>query len=216
MQSVILPYATPAGSFFVDAENPEHVFGRVSGGLAWPAHGNPGFLVVLAEDLVPDPAFKTRHIYRMAEYANFNGLSLVHVDTLLRAAVEAVRTCQVSDWFALRLEHQTPLSAFNRSQAELRQPQIRPIQPDHNPDFEFYASLVRARIHERKTLHFGHSLIPPKLMALPSDCSGERFGDYPELTALFMALAGLELRQNRGLGQSSEKNTRRADPVGGY
>ena len=35
---------------------------QVVGGLAFPSH-KPGHLVIIAEDLHPDPAFKKRHLH---------------------------------------------------------------------------------------------------------------------------------------------------------
>lgn len=215
MDQVLIPYSMPGGEFLIRPQDPEQVFGRVAGGLAWPAHGNRGFLVVLAEEARTDPAFNVKHVHLVYEPSEEEG-SLIHLDNLLRAALRAMRACSAGRWFAPRLEKSAQLVRFNREQAQLRQPQVRPVQPEANPSFEHYASLVRSRIHERKTLHFGKSAIPAKLSLLPSDCSAEQFEDHPEITALFFALAGLELISSSGRSSSDIQGTAPADRTGGY
>ncbi|MBU4233894.1 MAG: hypothetical protein L6277_10480 [Desulfobacterales bacterium] len=44
-----------------------NIYRRVVGGLAWPCPPKPGFLVVIAEDVLPDDAMKARCLWVMAE-----------------------------------------------------------------------------------------------------------------------------------------------------
>lgn len=209
--------ATPMGTVFYPEKFPNTSLRRIFGGIAWPARGRPGFLVVVGEDLHMDFAFGARHYRRLLEAGTFEGGSFLSLETLLRAVVFYSRDCKVQRWCAPRLEHNQSLLQFNRSQAEASKPQVRTIQPSTDPDFEFYASLVRTRVFEKKTMHFGGGSIPAKLAALPTDCSNESFEDHPEATALFFAVAGLELLSGylRGQGRSSAVMGV-ADRAGGY
>lgn len=207
-----------ASGHFYPASLPTWLFRRLAGGLAWPSRGEAGFLVVLAESLDMDFQFNTRHIHLLHEQRDYGGQSFVNPEPLLRAAVAATDRFKVSAWFARPGQFERDIVVFNREQASLRQAQIRPIRLPGDPDLDYCVSLVRKRTYDQKTLHLGtQSEVMPALAALPGDLSASRFEDHPEVSALLMALAGLELLPDRGASGPRQASKRRvADPAAGY
>lgn len=208
--------STAEGRFYCTSD-PTHLFRRVAGGLAWPSGSLPGFLVVLAEDFKQDFYFRTRHVRVVHEQQDHGGQPFITLEPLLRAAVTVTGRFKVYPWLALKGIYARDIAEFNREQAGLRKPQIRPIQPPNDPGLEYCAALVRKRIYDQKTLHLGSSTLMPRLAALPDDLAQTRFEDHPEVTALFLSLAGLELlRPPEGRGRTHKRTRAAADPAAGY
>jgi hypothetical protein len=206
-----------AGAFLEAGDGRQ--FSRVAGGLAWPARGKPGFLVVLGEDLKKDPDFGVRHVRRLTEATQWQGESFMHPEPLLRCALEMARLWLVPMWYAPQsvFEH-TALRELNRELERERGARVRVTAPPHYYDgnaLTLYNAMVRKRVATQKTLHFGESLIPGDLATFPPDLTGVAFDDHPPAAAFFCALAALEF--------TTPNPTRRrrvaagpADSVGGY
>lgn len=194
-------------------------FRRVAGGLAWPARGKPGFLVVLGEDFKKDREFGERHIWRLTEATEWQGESFMHPEPLLRCALELARQWLVPVWYAPQsvFEH-TALRELNRELEQDRGARVRVAAPPHYYDgnaLTLYNAMVRKRVATQKTLHFGESQIPGDLSTFPPDLSGVALEDHPPAAAFFCATAALDFT-------SPNTKTRRrttagpADNVGGY
>lgn len=187
----------PDGSWFLREEGGgKREFRRVAGGLAWPARGRDGFLVVLGEDLFPDVVLGVRRLWVLAEMREHEGVGFMDPGALLRGAVHLRDLMAIERWGAPESPHGRELRALNRQLAAARAPRLRvTLPPDYTRDrvFEYYAALVRKRLAAEKTLHFGDSALPAALGNLPRDISGLGFDAGPEVAALFCAVAILDL-----------------------
>ena len=193
-----------------------HTYCRIAGGIGWPAHGNTGWFCVLGESRDLNE-YGSRDLHVLAEGDSFLGEPAMDPYVLFEIMAEQTRENKVASWYGLPTFPKQELAAFNKAQLLLRRPRLRVLPP---PDetargMAGYLQLVRRRVSSRKTLFFGkHQRIASALSGLPADIDSLRYDDHPAVTALILAVAGLDLRQ---LPQEPEgRGTFKADTHAGY
>lgn len=205
-----------SGSKSYQLDTPGHetrLFRRIVGGAGWPSRGAPGYLVVVAEANEIDFEYDARHFYRIYESGEWNGVALMTWENILEAMKFLSASFGVSPWFCLPCPSREALIDFNRKNAQAKKNVLR-LRHFNDPDFETFLSTVYKKTTSIKTLHFGPSNIATRLNALTRDISKEQFRDHPEITALVMAVNGLEYTSPQGAPKRSGPKI--ADKVGGY
>ena len=174
-------------SFLINLETEER-FSRILGGLAWPGK-NPGFAVVVAEELEIDKTLNKRHYLILAEYES-QSLS----DLTRRSAEFSVNFC--AHPFYGDEKKRWAMDILRKSGAGLYITAAPFI--DDPTAFEGYLLTIRELTHPtQKRLHFGSkSQLPPLLAALnPNDIATTAkvaFKRYPAVAALGFAVSALE------------------------
>ena len=189
-----------------------NIYRRVAGGVGWPGSGRNGFLVVLAEDMDEDLEHNVRHLHRLAELEEWEGLSFTTLPPMFAAMSFLSGNKGVHPWYGLECPSWEDMLRYNRDRAALKRSPLR-ITQLRDPDFERMMGAIFRRTTTQKTLHLGKSNIPAALARLGRDVSGENFTDHPMATALLMAVNGLEYSQP---GRPAPARNRIADRVGGY
>lgn len=185
---------------------------RLIGGVAMPARGRSGFLVVLGEDLDKDWDQQERHLRLILERNECLGRSFLDAAAVFAECSRLTREMKVYPWVGDTGPYRHDLSAHNREAYKLRQAPVQIISPPGGHGFEYYAQLVKARMLHKKTLHLDSGVVPARLSALPLDLSGEHFEDHPEASALLYAVAAAELTGKEDVRSQTPK--RRASPAG--
>lgn len=189
------------------------LFRRVVGGVAWPAKDKAGFVVILGEDLNEDQLFGIRHLRLLGEWREYLGLTFLELRPMLDC-MSSLRTDMLARPFYGEIgPWMKVLSDYNRDRAKLRLPTVQVFTPPGELDFEYHAGLLRRRLLNQKTLHFGQSVITPRLGMLPANLDGLKHVDHPEIAALMYAVAGLDHTGTQSQGRGKH---RPADPQGGY
>ena len=197
-----------------DEETPR-VFRRIVGGVSWPHGERPGFVVVLGEDLTRDIEFDIRHVRILAEYREYLGLTFMEPQPILSCMADLRKDLCVRPFYGRVGPWQKVISDYNRDAAKQRLPTVSLHAPPGSLDFEYHAGLLRRRVLNQKTLHFGPSVLPQRLALLPADVRGLTHDNHPEIGALFYALAGMDMRSGDALPKSG-RHTGPVDRAGGY
>jgi len=172
------------GDYFEHTETGKK-FRRIVGGFAWPGKKNPGFAVAVGEELEPDPATKTRHLWVVGETEDEN------LEILSRRAAEFLKIYCVEAFYGdstiepmMRLLHLSGLSLREAPYA------------DNEHSFRFYVKAVQGYIKPEKYLHFEkNSKLPGLLLEVnPEDASLDAEG-FPAMAAIGYAVSHLRLHQ---------------------
>lgn len=188
-------------------------FRRVVGGAGWPGRGKPGYLVAAGECSDWDFEFETRHFYRIFETGEWMGRPLMSWDAIFDAMSFLTSKFGITPWFCLPCPAPEALVSYSRriTAEKGRPPRFRHL---HDPTFESCLSTIYQRISQVKTLHFGSSEAAARLSSLGRDLSREHFDEHPEITALAMAVNGLEY--TRAQQPAGKKRAHIVDRIGGY
>ncbi len=169
-------------------------FRRIVGGFAWPGK-KPGFVVVVGEELDPDPTTKKRHQWVVGETEDFN------VENLFRRAVEFSKIYHV-EVFCGDTEKQGMMSLlhqFNSSSRKLNLPGLSLREAPHVRDedsFATYVQIIKGHIEPEKYLHFGESnKLPGLLLELNPEDTSQDAHSFPAIVALGSAVAYLDIYQ---------------------
>jgi len=174
-------------TFFLNKTNDE-AYCRLVGGLAWPGI-EPGFTVILAEDLKEDETLKKRHLRILAEYESQNPSDLVRRAKEYQAIYSA-------EQFYGDTQNESMMDIMQRSQLGF----YLNTAPFIDDPEAFSSYLLRVReltLPTRKLLHFSQkSRLPALLSALDprelSSAGKSNFQRFPAVTALGFAIAGLQ------------------------
>lgn len=174
--------------FFLDKETGDR-YSRLVGGLAWPGI-QPGFAVVIAEDLKEDETLKKRHLRVLTEYESHNPSGLI------RRAKEYQTAYSVGQFFG-DTQNEAMMNIMQRNGGVSIYLQTAPFLDDDQA-FSGYLLMIRElTLPTKKLLHFGQkSCLPALLSALdPKEISSTAktaFQKFPAITALGFAIAGLQ------------------------
>ncbi len=196
-----------------DGELETRVFRRIAGGAAWPSKGQPGYLMAVAEDMEYDMELETRHYRRIYETGAWMGQALMTCEAMLEAMYSLSSRFGIRPWYCLPCPFLEALRDFHHKKAHERKGRLK-LEYLRDPDFERFLSPVYRRLTTSKTLHFGQSDTVAMLGNLDKDVSGETFESNPQITALLMAVNGLEHTRVDTVQRPAKRFT--ADRVGGY
>lgn len=189
---------------------------RVSGGIGWPGRGRPGFVVALGEELEENQDWPgVRNLHVLHEQQDWQGQNFLSVPAMIRAVGEIQRRFLVREWWCEpRPDFSGDLRAYNREQTARRLPVVRLWDVPSTVSPEWLAMRVHLRTSGQKTMFFrGADLTRAALSGLARDLSGLSWGDSPEVTALLMAVSGLDAREFRS---GRVEDWRPADSLAGY
>lgn len=165
-----------------------HDYGRIVGGLAWPAQEQAGFLVVLARDLEPD-ASGNHHYWRLAEYESAD------LGELIRKAMDMRQEYHARDWVG-NVGNKPAL--YLLGELMQRYPYKDRLSLDMAPHagdsqgLAFYLGLIKEVVRPgKKRLHLGDSTLPGYLAQPQASDLHKTPEDYPAVAALGYALAEL-------------------------
>jgi hypothetical protein len=175
-----------------EVENRE--FGRIVGGIGWPAGDKPGYAVIIGEKRYPAVSTWVRHVYLLAEV----------VDEL--DATELFRKCS-----GLAVEYKAravygrrdePMMQFlhvlNREAYRKQKPELCWDEAAHSEEglIGFHLNIIKRALNPNsKTLH---GIEEGRLAAYLGDCTPERVptateSEFPALAALGYAVAELTI-----------------------
>lgn len=168
---------------------------RIAGGIAWPTVGHEAALVLLAEDFFKTYETGRRHYRLLTEaYAqDVKGL----IDKITGVQIEFTR----ADWFG---DTENPFMRFvldaNIDMYKYKRPPVTVVKPPAlgKPGMtELYYQTFTTLTKTQKTMHLGKgSRITKELLAGPR-VETIKQGLFPGITALFFAMAGLELQVSK-------------------
>jgi hypothetical protein len=175
---------------------------RILGGLAW-AGVNPGFAVVVGEDLGKDEALGVHHFRVLDEVEEARIEDLINRCDMLEIQARDI------SWTWYTTQSNKPAMEFVYAFWDEQRKKGRqafslanaPYVNDPN-GFEFCVNVLKKHlVKDRKSLHLGErSNLPGYLMNLPSlDISKARPEDYPPIAALGYAVATLACWSTCGL-----------------
>jgi hypothetical protein len=186
-----------------------HTYSRIAGGIGWPAHGKPGWVCVIGEEASDSSILGTKDLHVLAEGDSAFGEPCMDPVVVFKAMSEQVVENMATTWYGLPTYPKTELAQYNRSMMLLKQPRLRILPPpqEEQRGIAGLLQLVRRRVSSHKSLFFGeHQRIPSQLSALPADIDSLKYSEHPAVTALLMAVAGLDLTREqvfRDCGPSS-------------
>jgi hypothetical protein len=176
---------------FLDKDK-NRMYLRVVGGIAFPSH-KPGHLVIIAEDLHPDPAFKKRHLHLLAEHEHFD------LTTLLRKATEYIGSIGFKNFYGeLATDNQRFLTMFNADCRKKHHPGIHITSAPYtdNQSIGFHVNLLHSLLQQnQKLLHLGDkSKTPSYLQEIQNEnVTNAKNSEYPAVAALGYAAAALTI-----------------------
>ena len=183
------------GSYYEHTETGQ-MFRRIVAGLAWPGK-KPGHIVIIGEELKPDPTTKTRHLYAVGETEDFD------IESLFMKGVEFsnlynIRTLcgDITDKPMMSLLRQFNNSAREKKLSGLALVAAPQIEEERN--FNFYVQTIKRRLHSaRKDLHLEEtSKLPGYLLEVPlEEVISATALDYPAIAALGYAVAYIDTYQ---------------------
>lgn len=192
-------------------------FRRIVGGIGWPGKGQPGFLAVVGECKSANVEFPDQHdLHVVGEWGDWQGQSFLSVQSMFSAISGIQRVAMASEWWSVdRPEFIRDMRDHNRRQENMRRAPLRVHHPREDATAEWLTMRVHLRTSARKTMFFNHA---DRLRAAASsvgrDPSEFEWSDSPELTALLMAVAGIESRGFSGVPVRSPRVV--ADSLSGY
>jgi hypothetical protein len=159
-------------------------YGRIIGGLAWPAVSS-WFALVVAEDFDEDPS-KIRHIRVLAEIEDQDP------EPLFQKCLELRQRYQIQDFFGNSGDKPMMelLRDFNRDLEDVSSLSL--CLAPFPEDFAYHVRVIRERLNQdKKTLHFGEkSILPGCLMELsPEEATKGSVYDHPAIAALGYAVS---------------------------
>lgn len=177
--------------FFLNTETKDR-YRRIAGGISWPGVNKDAALVFLSEDLFKTYETGKRHYRLLSEDYAPDVKSLI--DKIAGVQIEFARV----DWFG---DTDSPFMRFvmdaNIDLYKYKRPPITVVKPpalDSQNRTELYYQTFSTLTKTQKTMHLGNgSRVAKEFMAGPKiDTINE--GLFPGITALFFAMAGLELQ----------------------
>jgi hypothetical protein len=167
--------------YFIDDEA-KRKYGRIMGGLCFPAH-KPGFVVVAAEDFDYNRVMRTHPIHVIDEYVDTD------MQGLLRKCLEFSNIYKV-EFFVGDEENKPAMDYVDRFCRDLRD---NPIQITSGESFEFSLNVCKARL-KGQTLHIPEkSSLKAVLWEVPvSDVQKGNPYDYPRAAALGWVVSYLD------------------------
>jgi hypothetical protein len=175
---------------------------RVVGGLAWPGL-NPGFAVIVAEDLKKDDALDVRHLRVLDEAEE------ARIEDLIRWCDMIEANCKmVSLTWHTNLNNRPAMEFVYQFRKNLQGTGRHGFSLSNAPyvddprGFEFAVNMLKKHLFkERKYLHLGEtSKLPGYLMNLDTmELKKERAEDFPAIAALGYAVATLASWPTSGL-----------------
>ncbi len=204
-------------------------YGRIFGGIGWPAAGgsayhNPAALVVVAEHLHEDTDFGCKRLDVLEAATDLDGRPMADMAAVFAACRDVGRRLLVQRWLAPDGPYRLQLGDDNRRAAQLRQPRLRIDQPmgaEFGP--EHLAGLVRKRTREEKTLTLGDERLAQAVQLFSSGgthgsfstgVGATRWEDNPLATALFCAVAGMDMEREHE--RAARRGRGVADARAGY
>ncbi len=169
--------------------------------------------MVLAEEYFKNQDHNIRLIHKLVEKVEEDPGELVKSISLFQDRLIGM------DWFT---DTSNPMIHYvqeeNKKLKFMKKPKIRykPAPDIHKKNiYSAYSQLLKNRIKLNKTLFFGKgSIIGSELGPMQEDMSKYNPADYPVASALYYALAGIDLK--RGTVRNNRKKYRVADSAGGY
>ena len=180
--------------FFLNTESKDR-YRRIAGGIAWPGVNKDAALVLITEDLFKTYETGKRHYRLLSEDYAPDVKSLIDKATGLQ--IEFTR----ADWFG---DTASPFMRFvldaNIDLYKHKHPPIIVVKPpalDSQNRTELYYQTFTMLTKTQKTMHLGNgSRVAKEFMAGPKiDTIND--GLFPGITALFFAMAGLELQNTK-------------------
>lgn len=166
---------------------------RLVGGLGWPWAGKPGWLAVVAEEVLPDPQLGLRKFYLLAEQEaeDIAGLHL--------GCRELRRDCCCEVWQA-DLHQEAPRQLFRRENDRLTQKvrvQLQPAPYSGAGGLLALWQMFKAVLHsDRKRLFLGErQQISAQLEAMTDEDVRRPVPEFPAAAALGFAVARLLLSE---------------------
>jgi len=170
------------------------VYRRIVGALGWPQPGQPGFLVVLGENIISNEALKGRPLEVLAERQDDS------LEGLHRGCLELRHLWAADRWLA-DLHQEAALRIFkqlNRELAEGKRLWLSPA-PYSEPGgalLTLYQLLAAVSHKNRKLLKFGEgSSLAAAIGALNPEEMRQPASRYPAAAALGYAVAEMVLRE---------------------
>lgn len=172
---------------------------RVVGGLGWPEAQQPGFLVVLAEELRPEASLQARRLRVVGELAA-DTLGALHKGCIgFRKLYQAnvwTTDCQNCPEMSLWLRQNQALAP----EATIYLTQAAPATAKVQMILQLLKDLMQP---SRKILHFGpDGTLPGYLLALAPGDLQEQSRKYPALAALGYAVAEMVLHEPLDQGRT--------------
>lgn len=164
---------------------------RIIGGLAWPALPAPGFLVVMAEEILPNRSLNAPRLWVVAEQ------EAASIKDLHRYCRELRRQCQAEMWLTDTSRKQEVRLFRNYDREFVKNPISLHAAPysDSSPTMIYIQIIAELTRPERKVLHFGESRLSGYMLSRTPE-EGERpAADFPPLAALGYVCAEVVLRQ---------------------
>lgn len=179
-RTAVIPNLLGQPNYYFEEEGTGRKFRRIVGGMQWPGK-NPGALVVVAEDLEPDPILDERKLQVLTEYENRN------LSEVITRCGELKRFLSVEKFYTDTTDRaMMKVSLKYRTEAQISLSNAPLI--DEPTAYGTYLNLIREKI---KVLNFGKgsalSAMLLSLIGIPSDLKS----DYPKIVAFGYALAAL-------------------------
>jgi len=181
------------GTIFFEDKKVSGKYGRIIGGLAWPAVSS-WFALVVGEDFDEDPSLGIRHIRVLAEIEDQDP------EPFFQKCLEFRQRYQIQDFFGNSEDKPMMelLRDFNRGLEDVSSLSL--CLAPFPEDFAYHVRVIRERHNQdRKTLHFGEkSILSGCLMELsPEEAMKARVYEYPAITALGYAVSYLKSHPRR-------------------
>lgn len=163
-------------------------YGRIIGGFGWPGT-KPGFVVVVAEDLIEEPSLKIRIARVLAEIEDQS------VESLFQKCLDLRERYQVEDFYG-NTENRPMMEFlydFNRDHKDMNPLWLR-LAP-FPEDFPYHVHVIEGRLNQdKKTLYLGEkSILRGHLMELsPEEIMRASMWDHPSIAALGYAVSHLK------------------------
>jgi hypothetical protein len=189
--------------YFLDnEENMQRKYGRIMGGLCFPAH-KPGFVVVAAEEFSLDPVMRAFPIHIIDEYSDTD------MQGLLRKCLEYSNTHSV-EYYVGDLDNKPAMDYLSRFTRDLRE---HPVRISGGESFEFSLNITKDRL-KGQTLHIPEeSSLKAALWEVPvSEVQAGNPYDYPKAAALGWVVAHFDTWR-RSLYDATEDKEEDYDPL---
>ncbi len=192
----------------------DEIYSAMIGGVGWPHGDKPGSIVVLGQDVSTDRMSGQRPVWVLAEMREDAGEPFFLPETMFTAMTALAARLMVNRWFGMPCPFGRERAAHNRQMQARRLPAVSVCTPSCGPDMYYLSTLIRRRLVRNAGLFFGRGDgVQATLRSLPADVSGMDLESLPDVTALSMALAGLE--RATAAGPAAHLH-RPADRVAGY
>ena len=163
-------------------------YGRIVGGFGWPA-AKPGFVVVVAEDLIEEPFLKIRITSVLVEIEDQS------LERLFQKCLDLRERYQVEDFYG-NTENR-PMMEFlydyNRDHKDMAPLWLR--LASFPEDFSYHVHVIEGGLNQdKKTLYLGEkSMLRGHLMELsPEEIMRASVWDHPSIAALGYAVSQLK------------------------